>query len=117
MKKKIKLNCILAHTGVLAPDRHPSHVLVQINVSPGTTMTEIRRRIRHQLDNGEVESCLAITRDDSGEEGDAWYKAAHAAVERDVRLPPGFRTIFKDVDLNLVDGEPVKAFFVFKNAE
>lgn len=56
------------------------------------------------------------TRDDSGADGDAWYKAAHAAIERDVRLKHPRSTLrpFGDIEEVLEDSDyTVYAYFVF----
>jgi len=115
---RIKLNCI--HADTCLPDywrgHHAAHI--QVPVTRDTTMTELRRALHDELKQGAVMGSDERTRDDSGEVGDAWYKAAHAAVNRDVKLVKGAKRPFGDLEEFSEDAEDsVYAFFVFTDIE
>ena len=91
---------------------HAAHI--QVPVSRDTTMKELRRMLHSELNEGAVAGNDDRTRDDSGDIGDAWYKAAHAAIDRDVRLAKRGKP-FGHLEPESEDDccESVYAFFVF----
>lgn len=111
---RIVLNC--QHAGTCLPDfwsgHHAAHI--QVPVSRDTTMKELRQMLHRELNEGAVAGSDDRTRDDSGDIGDAWYKAAHAAINRDVRLAKRGKP-FGNLEPESEDDycESVYAFFVF----
>lgn len=81
-------------------------------------MGELRSALHSELAQGVVAGADERTRDDSGDIGDAWYKAAHAAINRDVRFKSkNARLPFRDLEEDGDDCESVYAFFVFSDIE
>ena len=109
---RIVLNC--QHAGTDLPDywggHHAAHIAVP--VTRDTTMKELRQMLHDELNQGAVAGNDDRTRDDSGDVGDAWYKAAHAAVDRDVRVAKRGKP-FGHLEPESDDGESVYAYFVF----
>ena len=83
---RIVLNCQHVSTCLSSfwGGHHAAHI--QVPVSRDTTMKELRQMLHSELNEGVVAGSDDRTRYDSGDIGDAWYKAAHAAINRDVRL-------------------------------
>lgn len=107
-RKAFKLSCTAA--GAMKAAVWPGHNLAHIcvPVTPTTTMNQLRRALHRQLDLGEVGGQEPLTCDGSGDDGDLWYKAAHSAIERDVKLKRGQRVPFG----HLKEGGEY-AYFVF----
>lgn len=113
---KIKLEA--CHADTCLPDFWSGHHLphVQIPVYNGMTLKAIKEELHFELNQGAVAGNDERTRDDSGEEGDKWFKAAHAAVNRISPQKKGQRRFFTDLEESEDDddcGESVYAFFVF----
>lgn len=118
MSKRIKLECNYADTCL--PGYWSGHHLahIQVPVQRETTMAELRRALHDELNQGAVMGSDERSRDDSGEVGDAWYKAAHAAINRGVKLVKGAKRPFGNLEESSEDAdESVYAFFVFADAE
>lgn len=116
MTNRIVLNCQHADTCLsdFWSGHHAAHV--QVPVSRDTTMNELRRALHDELSMGAVSGSDDRTRDDSGVVGDAWFKAAHAAINRDVRLAKRGKP-FGSLEPDTEDSETVYAFFVFTDRE
>ena len=117
---KITLNC--QHADTCLSDFWGGHHLahVSIPVWRGMTPAEVRRQLHSEINQGAIAGSDDRTRDDSGAVGDAWFKAAHAAINRDVRpARKGARRLFLDLEPETDDdcGESVYAYFVFADAE
>lgn len=114
-----KLECI--HADTCLPDYWGGHHLphVQIIVSKGMTLKAIKEELHSELNQGAVAGNNPIVYDDSGEDGDRWYRRAHAAVNRIKPTNKGQRRFFLDLEESDDDefGELVYAFFVFREAE
>lgn len=109
-----KLECV--HADTCLPDYWGGHHLphVQIPVMPGMSLREVRDALHSELNEGAVMGSDPIVRDDSGPEGDKWYRRAHAAVNRIRPATKGYRGgHFNDVEVGDDDSETVYAFFVF----
>lgn len=116
--ERIVLAC--KHAGTMLPDYWGGHHLahLQVPVDRGTTITQLRAALHSELNEGAVAGNDRRTRDDSGPDGDAWYKAAHAAIERDVRLKHPRTTLrpFGHLEADAgEDGASIYAFFVFED--
>ncbi len=114
----MKLNC--QHADTCLSDYWSGHHLahVQIPVYRGMTPKATRDALHSELNQGAIAGSDARTRDDSGAVGDAWFKAAHAAINRDVKpAKKGARRLFLDLEPETEDGDTVYAFFVFSDAE
>lgn len=118
--KRIKLTC--AHVDTCLPDYWSGHHLAHISVPvyKGMSLKDLRDALHSEISQGAVCGSDDRTRDDSGEIGDAWYKAAHAAINRDVKpAKKGARKLFKDLeesnDSDYCDS--VYAYFVFIDEE
>jgi len=115
--ERIKLNCF--HVDTCLPDyfggHHKAHI--QVPVYPHMTLGELRKALHNELNQGAVGGSDTRTRDDNGVIGDKWYKAAHAAINRDVRQSgPGRKRPFSDIE----DGDDcatVYAYFIFDDVE
>lgn len=111
---RIVLNC--QHADTCLSDfwggHHAAHI--QVPVGRDTTTKELRQMLRSELNQGAVAGSDDRTRDGSGDIGDAWFKAAHAAINRDVRLGKRGKP-FGDLEPESEDDrcESVYAFFVF----
>lgn len=93
---------------------HLAHV--QIPVYRGMSLKAIKDALHSELNEGAVAGSDERTRDDSGEEGDKWYAAAHAAVNRIKPEKKGQRQFFMDLeepDDHALYDDSVYAFFVF----
>ena len=116
--ERIVLACL--HADTCLPDYWGGHHLahIQVPVYHDTTITELRAALHSELNEGAVMGSDRRTRDDSGEVGDRWYKAAHAAIDRDVRLKHPRTTLrpFRDLEPQEEDSEiTVYAYFVFED--
>jgi len=115
-----KLVC--AHADTCLSDFWGGHHLphIQVAVHRGMHLSELKRELHSALNEGAVAGNDPVTRDDSGEEGDRWFKKAHAAVNRITPAQKKKRRLFED--LEEVDPEDdsapmVYAFFVFQPDE
>ncbi len=111
------LECL--HADTCLPDywggHHKPHV--SIPVYPGMSMSDIKRGLHSELSHGAVCGSDSRTRDDSGDVGDAWYKRAHAAVNKMTPSVKGKRKFFEDLDEPGEDEDfSVYAYFVFEDA-
>lgn len=110
-----KLEC--CHADTCLPDYWGGHHLphIQIPVYRGMTHKSLIAELHSELSNGCVMGSDPVTRDDSGPAGDAWYKRAHAAINRIEFNTRG--RLFNDLEPDSDDcEESVYAFFVFKEA-
>lgn len=116
----IRLNC--QHADTCLSDYWGGHHLahVSIPVHRGMTFKAIRDALHAELRQGAIAGSDDRTRDDSGAIGDAWFAAAHAAIERDVRpAQHGATRAFMELDPTPddFDGEEVMAYFVFSDRD
>lgn len=80
-------------------------------------MTDIKRALHSELSQGAVGGSDSRTRDDSGDVGDAWYKRAHAAVNKMTPSVKGKRKFFEDLaEPGEDDNFSIYAYFVFEDA-
>lgn len=106
-----------AHVDTCLPELWTGHHLahVQIPVYRGMSLKEIKESLHNELNMGAVMGSDERTRDDSGAEGDKWYKSAHAAINKIKPRIKGQRKFFMDLeeesDEEYIDN--VYAFFVF----
>ena len=109
------LNC--SHVDTCLSDFWSGHHLphIQIPVHDKITFRELRDAMHSELSTGCVLGSDDWTRDDSGAIGDAWFAAAHAAINRDVRpAKKGASYPFAHLEpATDEDCESVYAFFVF----
>ena len=111
------LDC--SHADTCLPDYWGGHHLphVQIPVYHGMKLSDIKRELHSELNQGAVAGSDPITQDDSGDEGDKWFKRAHAAVNRITPNVKNQRRFFLDLDKVTDDDDDgdfsVYAFFVF----
>jgi hypothetical protein len=126
----MKLECSLID--VCLPDyfQGSSRAYVQVPVDGSTTFRQLREALHAEVSAGYIGGDNPLTRDDSGAEpsalgsgastaGDAWFKAAHAAINRDVKPVHGrTRYAFHDLQKDSDDDccEFVYAYFVFVEA-
>lgn len=112
-RKAFKLSC--SHADTCLPDFWGGHHLahISVEVTPATTMNQLRRALHAELDQDAVAGNEPLTRDDSGDDGDLWYKAAHSAIERDVKLKRGERVPFGHLPKAEDEDSQVRAYFVF----
>ena len=112
--ERIVLAC--QHAGTMLPDYWSGHHLahIQVPVDRGTTITQLRAALHSELSQGAIAGSDRRTRDDVDEFG-AWLKAAHAAIDRDVRLKHPRTTLrpFRDLEAQLDGDYSVYAYFVF----
>lgn len=112
--ERIVLAC--QHADTCLPDYWSGHHLahIQVPVDRDTTITQLRAALHSELSQGAIAGSDRRTRDDS-EDFDNWLKAAHAAIDRDVRLKHPRTTMrpFRDLETQLDDDYSVYAFFVF----
>lgn len=120
--KTLKLTC--AHVDTCLPDYWSGHHLAHISVPVynGTTPKALRDALHGELNQGAVCGSDDRTCDDSGDIGDAWYKAAHAAINRDIKHKvKGKRNLFPDLEKPPKNGnrdfDDVYAYFVFIDQE
>ena len=115
---KITLSCI--HYDTCLPYYFGGHSLAWVcfPVDKRTSFKGLREGLHSELNMGAIGGSEPLTRDDSGEEGDAWFKAAHAAINRDVRpRVKGTRRPFADIESAEDSDDSVYAYFVFKAQE
>lgn len=112
--ERIVLAC--QHAGTMLPDYWSGHHLahIQVPVYRDTTITQLRAALHSELNEGAIAGSDRRTRDDA-EDFDNWLKAAHAAIDRDVRLKHPRTTMrpFRHLEAQLDDDYSVYAFFVF----
>lgn len=110
---RIVLDC--AHTDTCLPDYWNGHHLphVCIPVYKGMHLTDVRDMLRSELKQGAVAGSDERTRDDSGDIGDKWFKAAHAAVNRIKPATKGKRRLFGELEESDDEDFSVYAYFVF----
>lgn len=112
--KRLNLTC--AHAGTCLPDYWGGHHLAHISVPVynGMTPKALREALHAEVSQGAVGGNDERTRDDSGNIGDAWYKAAHAAINRDIKpAKKGARNLFPELDKGQDTDYSVYAYFVF----
>lgn len=114
------LECV--HVDTCLPDFWSGHHLahVQIPVYKGIHISEVKRQLHSELSQGAVMGSNPLTQDDSGDDGDKWYKKAHAAVNRIQPSIKGKRRMFDDLDEIPDDDDncdTVYAYFVFVDKE
>lgn len=109
-----KLECI--HADTCLPDYWGGHHLayVQIPVWPGMSLKDIKRSLHSELNQGAIGGNEPLTCDNSGTEGDKWFRKAHAAVNRIQPAKKGQRRFFTDAEQTEDDDQSVFAFFVFR---
>jgi hypothetical protein len=115
---KITLSCI--HYDTCLPDYFGGHHLawVCVPVDKRTTFKELRDSLHSELNMGAIGGNEPLTRDDSGDAGDKWFKAAHAAINRDIRPSvKGSRNPFRDLEPADESEDCVYAYFIFKAQE
>ena len=112
----MKLEC--KHADTCLPDYWSGHHLahVQIPVYQRMTLKMIKEELHSELNQGAIAGNEPLTQDDSGPDGDKWFKAAHAAVNRIKPATKGQRSFFNDLEEPDEDSETVYAFFVFDEA-
>ena len=89
---------------------------IQVPIYYGMPPKAFRDACHSELNQGCVAGNDPVTRDDAGEDGDRWYKTAHAAINPDIRpSTKGKRRLFLDLDKTEDDdcSESVYAFIVF----
>ena len=96
--------------------RGDSRAHLQVPVYRGMKVSDLRRALHNELNEGAVAGSDERTRDDSGDIGDLWYKRAHAAINR-LKTINRARTLFHDLEPYSEDDETVYAFFVFVDKE
>lgn len=90
---------------------------VSIAVYRGMSMQDIKRALHFEVNSGAISGSDDRTRDDSGDVGDAWYKRAHAAINKIRPSVKGKRKFFEDLDEACEDDDfSVYAYFVFEDA-
>lgn len=77
----------VVNTDLCLPDYFPGDARpwVCIPVWRAMSFKDVRDAIHRELREGAIGGADDRTRDDSGPIGDAWLKAAHAAVNRDIK--------------------------------
>lgn len=113
---KTVLNC--RHADTCLSDYWSGHHLahIQIAVYPNMTVGDVRKALHNELSQGFVAGSDDRTLDNSGDAGDKWFKAAHAAINRDVKQTgPGRKYPFSDIECG--EENDVYAFFVFTDVE
>ncbi len=115
----MKLNC--QHADTCLSDywsgHHAAHIAIPVH--NGMSFKAVREAIHSELNAGAIAGSDDRTRDNSGAIGDAWYKAAHAAVNRDVMpAKKGARNAFPNLEKTPDDwdGDCVMAYFIFTDA-
>jgi hypothetical protein len=106
----------------ITTNHQPRAILAHISVpvSPDTSFADLRAALHSELNQGAIMGSDERMRDDSGAIGDAWFKAAHAAINRDVKpAVKGAGRPFRNLDATPDDhdGDEVMAFFVFTDAD
>lgn len=111
------LECL--HADTCLPDYWGGHHLahVSIPVYTGMSLRDIKRALHSEVSSGVISGSDGRTRDDSGDVGDAWYKRAHAAINKMRPSIKGKRKFFEDLDEPSEDDDfSVYAYFVFEDA-
>lgn len=112
---RLVLNCF--HSDTCLADYWSGHHLphVQVPVTNRTTFKELREALRYELSEGAIAGAAA----QDILEDEAWYRAARAAINRDVRpAQRGLRRPFFDLEDSTDENDPtVWAFFVFDHAD
>lgn len=93
---------------------------VQIPVYKGMHIGDVKLALHNELNQGYVMGDDKRTGDDSGDAGDKWYKAAHAAVNRLKPAIKGKRRMFESLDKVSEDDDTVEtvyAYFIFVDKE
>lgn len=111
-----------AHADTCLPDywggHHAAHI--QVPVYKGMHLSELKSALHSELNQGAVMGSDERTFDNSGAIGDAWYKRAHAAINRIKPAVKGKRRLFEDLEESSAadDGcATVYAYFVFIDKE
>ena len=116
-----KLECV--HADTCLPDYWGGHHLpnIAVPVYKGMHLKDLKDQLHRELDSGAVAGNDPVTRDDSGEAGDRWYKHAHAAINRIRPGKKGHRKLFNNLDETPEDDadcyESVYAYFVFTSED
>lgn len=113
----MKLECVHIDTCLsdyFGGDARPH---VQIPVYKGMSFKAIKADIHSELNQGAVGGNDSVVWDDSGDDGDRWYKKAHAAVNRMKPAVKGQRSFFNDLEEQTDDSESVYAYFIFVEAD
>lgn len=112
---------ICAHVDICLPDYWSGHHLAHISVPVynGMKLGELKSVLHSELNEGAVAGNNPLTMDGSGEDGDKWYKKAHAAVNRITLVNPKKRKLFTELDVQTEDDycDSVYAYFVFIESE
>jgi len=112
---RIILDC--SHCDTCLPDYWSGHHLphVQIPVYRGMKLSDIKRELRNELNQGAIGGNDPRTSDDSGKDGERWYNAALAAVNKIKPNVKNQRRFFMELEKQTYDddGDSVYAFFVF----
>lgn len=113
----MKLECV--HTDTCLPDYFSGDARpwVCIPVRKSLSLKSIKQDLHSEINQGAIGGNNPLTRDDSGPEGDKWFKAAHAAINRMKPAVKGQKTFFKDAEDPPEDGDCVMAYFVFVVAD
>lgn len=91
-----------------------SRAWICVPVHPKMSFKELRDDLHSELNQGAIGGNNPLTYDNSGAEGDAWFKAAHAAINRDVKPAiKGARKPFKYIKVEEDDDYSVYAYFIF----
>jgi hypothetical protein len=96
----------IKHCATCLPDYFGGHHLAWVCVTVHNKMTfkELKRDLHNELNMGAIGGNEPLTQEDSGIEGDKWFKAAHAAINRDIKPAiKGSRFPFSDIESNLDD--------------
>lgn len=113
----------IKHCDTCLSDYFGGHHLAWICVPVYAKMTfkELKRDLHNELNMGAIGGSEPLTQDDSGIEGDRWFKAAHAAINRDVKPAiKGSRFPFLGVveqTSECDDCDTINAYFVFNFEE
>lgn len=117
----MQLNC--QHAGTCLPDYWCGHHLPHISVPVwrGMSPAALRAALHSEVSQGAIMGGHDLTRDANGETSEAWDRAAHAAINRDVKpAKKGARRLFLDLEPEPENSdacESVQAFFVFTEKE
>jgi len=76
-------------------------------------LSDIKRELRNELNQGAIGGNDPRTSDDSGKDGERWYNAALAAVNKIKPNVKNQRRFFMELEKQTYDDEGVYAFFVF----
>ena len=113
------LNCI--NTDVCLPDYFSgdSRAWICVPIHSKMSFKELRESLHSEINLGAIGGNNLLTRDDSGPDGDKWFKEAHAAINRDIKPAKKFgRRPFPFIGAESDDCEDsVYAYFVFIQGE